>query len=42
MFDLFSFDYDLLQNFYTVYKSFLLAIFMNENEVFPFQKIKNN
>jgi hypothetical protein len=34
--DLFSFDYDLFQNFCSVCKSFLLASFMNENEVFSF------
>ena len=35
MADLFSFGYDLLQNFRSVCKNFLLASFMNENEVFP-------
>jgi hypothetical protein len=34
--DLFSFDYDLLQSFCFVCKSFLLTNFMNENEVFHF------
>jgi hypothetical protein len=37
MADLFSFNYDLLQSFCFVCKSFLLASFMNENEVFPFK-----
>ena len=36
MANLFSFDYDLLQNFCYVCKSFLLASFMNKNEVFFF------
>jgi hypothetical protein len=36
----FSFDYDLLQNFYFVCKNFLLVSFMNENKVFSFQKKK--
>jgi hypothetical protein len=36
MADLFSFGYDLLQSFCSVCKSFLLASFMNENEVFHF------
>jgi hypothetical protein len=40
MIDLFSFGYDLLQSFCSVCKSFLLASFMNENEVFFFQKKK--
>jgi hypothetical protein len=35
---LFSFGYDLLKSFCSVCKSFLLANFMNENEVFPFKK----
>jgi hypothetical protein len=30
----FSFDYDLLQNFYFVCKNFLLVSFMNESKVF--------
>ena len=34
MADLFSFLYDLLQSFFYVCKSFFLASFMNENEVF--------
>jgi hypothetical protein len=38
MTDLFSFGYDLLQSFCFVCKSFLFASFMNENEVFHFQK----
>ena len=41
MIDLFSFDYDLLQSFCSICKSFLLVSFMNENEVFPFKKKKN-
>jgi hypothetical protein len=40
MIDLFSFGYDLLQSFCSVCKSFLLASFMNENEVFFFPKKK--
>ena len=40
MVDLFSFGYDLLQSFCSVCKSFLLISFMNENEVFPFQRKK--
>jgi hypothetical protein len=36
MTDLFSFDYDLLQSFGFVCKSFLLVSFMNKNEVFSF------
>jgi hypothetical protein len=40
MADLFSFDYDLLKNFCFLCKSCLLASFMNENEVFHFQKKK--
>jgi hypothetical protein len=35
MANLFSFDYDLLHNFYSVCKNFLRASFMNENEIFP-------
>jgi hypothetical protein len=38
--DLFSFGYDLLQNFFSICKSFLLVSFMNENKVFPFKKKK--
>jgi hypothetical protein len=33
MADLFSFDYDLLQSFCSVCKSFLLSSFMNKNKV---------
>jgi hypothetical protein len=40
MADLFNFGYDLLQNFFSVCKSFLLASFMNENKIFSFQKKK--
>jgi hypothetical protein len=40
MADLFSFGYDLLQNFFSVCKSFLLASFMNENKIFSFKKKK--
>jgi hypothetical protein len=40
MADLFSFSYDLFQNFCSVCKSFLLMSLMNENEVFHFQKKK--
>jgi hypothetical protein len=40
MANLFSFGYDLLQSFCSLCKSFLLVIFMNENEVFHFQKKK--
>jgi hypothetical protein len=36
MADLFSFGYDLLQSFCSICKSFLLAGFMNKNEVFSF------
>ena len=36
MVNLFSFDYDLLQIFCSLYKNFLLVSFMNENEVFLF------
>jgi hypothetical protein len=36
MANLFSFYYDLFQSFCFIYKSFLLASFMNKNEVFPF------
>jgi hypothetical protein len=42
MIDFFSFVYDLLQSFCSLCKSFLLASFMNENEVFPFQKREIN
>jgi hypothetical protein len=38
MADLFSFGYDLLQNFCFVCKNFLLASFINENEVFSLKK----
>jgi hypothetical protein len=38
--DLFSFGYDLLQSFCSVCKSFLPTSFMNENDLFPFKKIK--
>jgi hypothetical protein len=38
----FSFDYDLLQNFLFVCKSFLLVSFMNENKIFSFQKKKKS
>ena len=31
--NLFSFDYDLFQSFYSVCKSFLLANFMNVNKI---------
>jgi hypothetical protein len=36
--DLFNIGYDLLRSFCFVCKSFLLTSFMNENEVFHFQK----
>jgi hypothetical protein len=39
MADLFSFDYNLLQSFCSICKSFLFASFMNENEVFSTKKI---
>ena len=40
MTNLFSFGYDLLQSFYSICKSFLLASFMNENKIFHLKKKK--
>ena len=38
MADLFSFDYDLFQNFCPICKSFLLMNFVNKNEVLKKKK----